>query len=168
MSAAFAAARSLIYASGFFLLWGWLALGVRPLDQNFAVAMPTWFRSAGIIVMSVGFVLALGCVMVFVFRGRGTPAPFDPPREFVAIGPYRYVRNPMYIGGLTMLLGFGLVHLSLAMLFFTVPAALVAHLFVVLVEERQLEQRFGEPYREYKRSVNRWIPRWRDRTLRPG
>jgi protein-S-isoprenylcysteine O-methyltransferase Ste14 len=142
----------------FIWFWGWLALGVRDLDEQFAMLLPLWTRWLGGIVMGVGLLIVLVCASVFVVRGRGTPAPFDAPREFVAIGPYRYVRNPMYLGGLTMLAGFGLVHQSAAMCLFTLPAALVAHLFVVLVEEKQLERRFGAPYHDYKRLVNRWMP----------
>ena len=95
----------------------------------------------------------------FALLGRGTPAPFDPPRRFVAVGPYRFVRNPMYVGGLAMLAGFGLWRRSPAMFLLTAVGALVAHLFVVLVEEPGLTERFGDGCREYKRTVNRWLPR---------
>jgi protein-S-isoprenylcysteine O-methyltransferase Ste14 len=156
LSTIFAAVRSLVYMSGFFFLWGWLALSVRPLDRSLEVDMPSWVQQVGVGMMIVGGLLALSCVTTFVLRGRGTPAPFDPPRAFVAIGPYRYVRNPMYIGGMLLVAGFGLIERSLAMCLFTTPAAVIAHLFVVLVEEKGLEQRFGETYRAYKRRVKRW------------
>ena len=58
-------------------------------------------------------------VGIFVVRGRGTPAVFDAPREFVVVGPYKYVRNPMYIGALTLLIGFGLYQHSISILVFS-------------------------------------------------
>jgi protein-S-isoprenylcysteine O-methyltransferase Ste14 len=98
---------------------------------------------------------------VFVVRGRGTAAPFDPPQRFVAIGPYKFVRNPMYIGGLAMLLGFGLYLRALSVLGFTAMVGFVLHLFVLYFEEPDLERRFGSSYLDYRKRVDRWIPRWR-------
>jgi protein-S-isoprenylcysteine O-methyltransferase Ste14 len=69
-------------------------------------------------VMAVGGTLAFACIVTFVARGEGTPAPFDPPRKFVAAGPYKFVRKPMYIGAFMVLLGFGLNEQSAAILFF--------------------------------------------------
>jgi protein-S-isoprenylcysteine O-methyltransferase Ste14 len=142
----------------FLLLWRWMALSSRSFDSKIRVALPDWSQPSGIVMMAVGGVVICWCAGVFVTFGRGTPAPFDPPRKFVATGPYRFVRNPMYIGGLILLVGFGLWQRSFSMLFFSVLAALIVHLFVVLVEEPNLEQRFGGSYLEYKRNVNRWLP----------
>jgi protein-S-isoprenylcysteine O-methyltransferase Ste14 len=83
----------------------------------------------------------------------------DPPRKFVAAGPYRCVRNPMYIGGFLVLAGFGLYEQSPAILFFALPWLLLAHLFVMLYEEPHLRATFGTPYDTYCRSVPRWLPR---------
>jgi protein-S-isoprenylcysteine O-methyltransferase Ste14 len=113
------------------------------------------------ILMIAGTFLALICIATFIVIGKGTPAPFDPPREFVARGPYTYVRNPMYIGGLTLLAGFGLYQHSLSILILTVIFLAVVHLLVVFVEEPGLENLFGQSYFEYKNQVNRWIPRLR-------
>ena len=107
---------------------------------------------------STGGIIALACVATFVTRGQGTPAPFDPPRKFVAAGPYKFVRNPMYIGGFIVLLGFGLFQQSAAILLFTLPWFLFAHLFVIFYEEPHLRATFGEPYNSYCRSVHRWLP----------
>src|SRR5882724_8195472 len=95
----FIALRALVFASGFVLLWGWLALTIRSLDRWLGLALPAWTVMPGIIVMVFGGILAFTCIGIFVVRGRGTPAIFDAPRAFVAMGAYRYVRNPMYIGG---------------------------------------------------------------------
>jgi protein-S-isoprenylcysteine O-methyltransferase Ste14 len=109
--------------------------------------------------MAAGGTLAFACVATFVNRGEGTPAPFDPPRKFVAAGPYRFVRNPMYIAAFTVLLGFGLYEQSPAILLFTLAWLLAAHLFVILYEEPHLHSTFGAPFDDYCRSVRRWLPR---------
>ncbi len=155
----FVALRSLVYGTAFVLFWGWLALGLRPLDSRLALELPVASRLVGTLLMVVGGSLALSCVSWFVLVGRGTPAPFDPPRVFVAHGPYRWVRNPMYIGGLAVLLGFGLWHRSPLMALFTLAVWGLVHGFVVWIEERGLERRFGGSYREYKQAVNRWVPK---------
>jgi protein-S-isoprenylcysteine O-methyltransferase Ste14 len=144
----------------FIFFFGWVALSVRALDANVGVELPSWSRTAGIILMIAGAALVLTCVAVFIIRGKGTPAVFDPPTEFVAIGPYAYVRNPMYIGGFILLIGFGLFHLSIAILILSVALILLFHLFVIFVEEPSLERQFGKSYREYKRDTNRWMPKF--------
>src|SRR5262249_46455685 len=97
-------------------------------------------------------------VTEFTFRGRGTPAPFDAPRVFVASGPYRFVRNPMYLGAAGVIAGAGLFLGSPAILLLAVGFLLLAHGFVMLYEEPALRARFGESYTRYPRSARRWIP----------
>ncbi len=109
--------------------------------------------------MIFGGILVLCCAAWFVAVGRGTPAPFDAPRTFVAQGPYRWVRNPMYLGALLVLVSFGLWHHSVSMILLAVPAAVLAHLFVVFYEETTLRRRFGLPYVAYLALVNRWVPK---------
>lgn len=155
----FAALRSIVYATVFVGLGGWVALQLRAYDPAIGVRLPAVSRLVGAILMPLGTAVAITCVASFVSRGRGTPAPFDPPTRFVVSGPYLWVRNPMYIGGLWMLVGFGLWHGSVSMLLFAGLLFGLVHAFVVLYEEPQLEERFGEPYREYKRSVRRWVVR---------
>jgi len=151
--------RTAVYMTGFVLLWGWLALNVRRFDPAIAVTLPKWVEPLGLAVIAAGGALALTCGYFFARHGRGTPAPFDAPREFVAVGPYRYVRNPMYIGGALLLGGFGLAERSVSILILMLVALGLAHLFVVLVEEPGLEWKFGDSFRIYKRSVRRWLPR---------
>src|SRR4051795_11750684 len=86
--------RGIIYSAGFVWLWTWLALRVRSFDTEIPVSLPAWMRPVGFVVAAAGAMVAGTCIATFVTLGRGTPAPFDPPREFVASGPYRYVRNP--------------------------------------------------------------------------
>jgi protein-S-isoprenylcysteine O-methyltransferase Ste14 len=159
-----AAARSVVYIAGFVFLWGWLALKVRPIGGG--RALPDGSRPLGAVLMILGGAVVLWCAGWFVVAGRGTPAHFDAPRSFVEGGPYRWVRNPMYIGGLAVLIGFGLWNGSPSMVLFAVPAALLAHLFVVFVEEPALRRRFDGPYEDYTECVRRWVPGWPGRVRR--
>ena len=160
MERAFAALRTLLYATGFIWLWGWLAFQARDWGRDRWVdAIPAWAPSVGLVLMVVGAAIDLACFAAFAFVGRGTPAPFDPPRELVPVGPYRFVRNPMYIGALIVLVGFALYERSVSALLFVLFAWLAAHLFVILGEEPVLERKFGESYLRYKASVRRWLPR---------
>src|SRR5881628_2486660 len=113
----------------------------------------------GLTVVMLGAALALWCILTFVFVGRGTPAPFDPPRQLVVRGPYRYVRNPMYIGAGMTLAGAALYYESLSILFYTGLFFLITHLFVVLYEEPTLRRTFGDKYEAYFRRVRRWLPK---------
>ncbi len=158
MRTLFDALRSLVYMAGFVLLWGWMALSVRAYDERLGVVLPAWTSWFGIPLMSLGGILALLCAATFVVRGRGTPAPFDAPRRFVAAGPYKYVRNPMYIGGWVLLLGLGLYLHSVSILILSAGGLLLAHAFVVLYEEPTLRKKFGSGYRDYCNAVRRWIP----------
>jgi protein-S-isoprenylcysteine O-methyltransferase Ste14 len=151
--------RAVLYSSAFVLLWAWLAVSARPLDDRLHLAIPVWIRPLGWVLAFLGALLCIWCISTFVARGKGTPAPFDPPREFVAEGPYRYVRNPMYIGGFGALFGAGLAFLSPAILGVAVLFLLLVYLLVVLYEEPSLGNRFGAPYLQYKSSVHRWLPR---------
>ena len=159
MKTLFLALRSVIYMSGFLLFFGWIALLVRTFDQRFGVSLPAATEIPGAILVVAGAILVLACAGVFISRGRGTPAIFDAPRAFVAIGPYKYVRNPMYIGGLMLLIGFGLYERSISILFLTLPLFLLVHSFVLFYEEPTLTRKFGSSYQEYRRAVRRWIPR---------
>jgi protein-S-isoprenylcysteine O-methyltransferase Ste14 len=112
-----------------------------------------------LVVGAVGAALALWCVFAFALVGRGTPAPFDPPRRLVMRGPYRRVRNPMYIGAAVALGAAALFYQSLALLAFTAGFLLVTHLFVIGYEEPALRRGFGPEYETYCREVRRWWPR---------
>ena len=151
--------RAILYALGFVALWTWAAVSVRPMDARLDLSVPSWLRPLGLPVAVLGALVAASCVAVFVSRGRGTPAPFDAPREFVATGPYRYVRNPMYIGASLVILGAGLWLQSPSIVALSALFILVFHLFVLIYEEPTLEDRFGSSYLQYKASVHRWLPR---------
>jgi protein-S-isoprenylcysteine O-methyltransferase Ste14 len=151
------AVRALVVASAFVALWVWLAASVRRFDALLPVTVPPWLRSVGWVVAAAGAVLGVACVAAFVTRGRGTPAPFDPPRQFVAAGPYRWVRNPMYVGGVGILLGAGLGMASPSIIALAAVAFAASHLFVVLYEEPTLARRFGDSYLRYRTVVRRWV-----------
>jgi len=159
MKTLFLTLRSIIYMSGFLLLFGWIALRVRVLDPHIGISLSTGFRTPGIILVAIGAFLVLACAGVFIMRGHGTPAIFDAPRAFVAVGPYRYVRNPMYIGGLMILVGLGFYLGSVAILLLALLLSFLVHFFVLFYEEPTLRRQFGRSYEEYLRSVRRWIPR---------
>ena len=161
MERLFAGVRSVLYASGFVLLWGWLVGLATRLDRAAGRALPAvpGLSVVGITLAVAGGLLALTCVVLFIARGEGTPAPFDSPRRFVAVGPYRFVRNPMYVGAITLLVGFGLVLDAPSVFWVAFAALFFSNLFVIFVEEPGLERRFGETYLAYKRATNRWIPR---------
>ncbi len=160
MKTAFIALRALLYVTGFVFLWGWVALRLRAYDRGFENILPAWTPVLGVIFMGLGGTLVLACVGTFIVRGRGTPAVFDAPREFVAIGPYRHVRNPMYIGAWAVLVGFGLYLHSISILLFSLSWLVFFHLFVVLFEEPNLRDKFGAAYEDYCKAVRRWVPRW--------
>lgn len=110
-------------------------------------------------VIALGGALYAWCVWVFATVGRGTPAPWDAPRRFVAVGPYRWVRNPMYIAVLAVVLGEAWLFLWLPLLAYAAVLGLAFHLFVVAYEEPTLARTFGETYLAYRRSVRRWVPK---------
>jgi protein-S-isoprenylcysteine O-methyltransferase Ste14 len=116
---------------------------------------------AGLGLLTVGVLLFLASLRRFVTEGRGTLAPWDPPRHLVIRGPYRYVRNPMISGVAAVLFAEALLllsrpHLIWALIFFGINSV-----YIPLVEEPALKQRFGDSYREYCRRVPRLIPRLR-------
>ena len=116
----------------------------------------------GLPIATAGGLLALWCILTFVAIGRGTPAPFDPPRRLVIRGPYRFVRNPMYIGAGLALGGAALYSASFSLLAYVAVFLIATHLLVVSYEEPALRQSFGEEYEAYRRRVHRWLPRvWR-------
>jgi protein-S-isoprenylcysteine O-methyltransferase Ste14 len=152
--------RAILYVAGFVLLWGWLAVNARRYDAALGGPLPPWLHALGLVCIAWGALIVGTCVVFFVARGWGTPAPFDPPRQFVAVGPYRWVRNPMYVGGVLVLVGFGMWQRSPGIVLLALVGMLAAHLFVTLVEEPGLARRFGDSYREYTRTVRRWLPKW--------
>jgi protein-S-isoprenylcysteine O-methyltransferase Ste14 len=118
-------------------------------------------QMAGLALLGLGLVLFIASVWRFAVEGKGTLAPWDPPRVFVVRGPYRFVRNPMISGVILLLFGEASVLLSWPHAVWAVSFLLLNGIYIPLVEEPQLKRRFGESYCEYCRHVRRFIPRLR-------
>ena len=154
--------RAIVYATCFiaFLL---IFIPGRLLDRS-GIARPPSIGATELVGMAaalLGAFVALWCILTFVFVGRGTPAPFDPPRRLVVRGPYQFVRNPMYLGAALALAGAAIVFHSLALVGYLALLAVVVQALVVWYEEPTLGRLFGADYEAYRRAVHRWLPRWR-------
>jgi len=155
-----------------------LAIAVLPFTV--AVLVPLWIarrypegprlapgpllvsaRLAGALCLAFGLALFVASLRRFAAEGRGTLAPWDPPRALVVRGPYRYVRNPMISGVIFVLFGEALVLGSLPHAAWAAFFLLLNLVYIPLVEEPQLERRFGEAYRAYRAYVPRFFPRRR-------
>jgi protein-S-isoprenylcysteine O-methyltransferase Ste14 len=106
-----------------------------------------------------GIAILLWSMRQFVVEGEGTPAPAEPPRELVVHGLYRYVRNPMYVGVISVLKGHFLWFQTARHLLYLWALFLLFHGFIVLYEEPALKRKFGESYERYMQQVPRWFPR---------
>ena len=135
-----------------------------------AVVIPWWMISGnglaraglgwpGVILIVLGVGLYLWCLWLFAAVGGGTPGPWDAPRRVVAVGPYRWVRNPIYLAALTVVLGEAWLFGSTALLEYAAVMAVTIHLFVVGYEEPNLRSRFGTSYIGYADCIPRWVPR---------
>jgi len=121
-------------------------------------------QAVGFVLLCSGFVLFAASLRRFVADGKGTLAPWDPPSVVVVRGPYQFVRNPMISGVILLLFGEALVLLSPPHALWAVGFLILNLFYIPVVEEPQLERRFGDCYLEYRRHVRRFIPRltpWR-------
>ena len=112
----------------------------------------------GIALMVAGAALLFSCIWHFASSGRGTLSPVDPPTTLVVRGPYRFVRNPMYLGVTTVVFGELLLTRSVGLLVFWAVWFGFVNLFVMGYEEPTLRRQFGESYEAYTREVGRWLP----------
>ena len=127
---------------------------------------PPWPASAplaviGVLIMVAGAAVLVGAFVRFAWEGRGTPAPVAPTEQLVITGPYRWVRNPMYLAVVAAIIGQALLLRQLTLLIYTAVVAAAFLTFVKLYEERVLSERYGEAYRRYQAAVPGWIPRRR-------
>jgi protein-S-isoprenylcysteine O-methyltransferase Ste14 len=118
-----------------------------------------WFQWVGLGVVVGGTALLLSCVREFYVQGKGTLAPWSPPRTLVTTGVYRLSRNPMYVAVVVVLLGWAAWFASPGLLAYAAAILLAFHVRVVFVEEPQLERSFGDEWRRYSRRVHRWLSR---------
>lgn len=163
-------ARAIAGSIGFFFIGPLLEAGLGPFiitggfQQGDGALDHPAAKAAGIVLIATGLLVIAACFTRFVRDGTGTPSPLAPPQQLVAKGPYRHVRNPMYVATATVIAGEGLliarpILLACAVLY-TLALALLVHRF----EEPLLHQRFGPAWEEYARNVPGWLPRptpWR-------
>ena len=129
-----------------------LIIGDRPLLGGAAFA-------GGCLLLLLGACIYTWCVWDFASFGRGTPAPIDAPKRLVVRGLYHYTRNPMYVGVLTVILGWATLFTCPWALFYAACVWTGFHLFIRLYEEPHLAGEFGEAYDAYRERVGRWLPR---------
>ena len=135
----------------------WVIL--RGADTSFA-AIPAW-RWLGLVLLAVGLAIYAWCVTDFALAGRGTPAPIDPPKELVVRGLYRFARNPMYVGVLSVIAGQSWLFGSLPLALYALAVFSCFHVFVIAYEEPTLRRQFDGAYERYCTAVPRWLPRLR-------
>ena len=123
-----------------------------------ASQLPFWLA---LLAGSLGLGLSVWTVKIFIKFGEGTPAPWDPPKKLVVRGPYRHVRNPMIIGVLLILLAEAMLLQSWLIAVWMMVFFIGNSIYFPLIEEKDLEDRFADDYREYKAHVPRWLPRIR-------
>ena len=114
----------------------------------------------GFLPLLLGVGLYLWCAGEFTFIGKGTPAPIDAPKFLVTQGPYQWVRNPMYLAVLSIVIGEAILFRSYLLVGYALLVWAVVHMFVVFVEEPSLRHQFGESYETSLRTVPRWLPRF--------
>ena len=120
-----------------------------------------WVRIPAGVLLGIGVLIYLWCAGEFVLRGRGTPVPYDPPRALVTSGLYRFTRNPMYVGILSILVGTGFFWASPEVLIYAGMMVIAFHLRVTLYEEPRLRNQFAKDWIAYVNAVPRWFPRAR-------
>jgi protein-S-isoprenylcysteine O-methyltransferase Ste14 len=130
-----------------------------------AFAIPIWVGHSSplrypwiaLSVLLAGASLLLWCVHEFYVAGKGTLAPWSPPRQLVTTGPYRFCRNPMYVAVVTILLGWCLLWNLRTLIYYAVVTMCVFHLRVLFYEEPWAARTFGEEWRAYRERVPRWV-----------
>jgi protein-S-isoprenylcysteine O-methyltransferase Ste14 len=150
---------SLLVGAAFLALWFWLL--PRWLGFRVEISGAARWRWIAAIPSALGFAVALRCIWDFGRTGHGTPAPIAPPQKLVVVGPYRYVRNPMYLGFFAGWIGLWVIfgRASRVTVIGACAVVLGTALFVMLYEEPTLRKMFGADYEEYCRNVRRWLPR---------
>lgn len=148
----------------FFVIAPFTLAGLVPFWMTGWNLRPSFFglsflRLAGIPLMLIGLVPLIESFGRFALEGLGTPAPIAPPKHLVVTGFYRYVRNPMYVGVVTIILGQALILGSAALLTYAAILWLAFHLFVLGYEEPTLQSTFGAEYDTFRANVPRWLPR---------
>ena len=143
-------------AVAFLLLPGMVAF-VVPIVVLRPPAAVREFHSVALAPLAIGAILLLWCVRDFYVSGKGTLAPWSPPRRLVIVGLYRWSRNPMYVAVTIVLLGWAIAYRSSMLLGYAIVVAIMFHLRVVLGEEPWLSRTYGDEWQRYRRHVPRWL-----------
>jgi protein-S-isoprenylcysteine O-methyltransferase Ste14 len=139
------------------------------LPVSVLILIPLWIEKniipenipaliTGLVIICLGLGLMIVCISLFIRIGKGTLAPWTPTRKFVIAGPYRYVRNPMIIGVLIVLIGESVAILSFNILIWSIAFFIINNIYFTLYEEPNLIRKFGQEYQDYKSKVHRWVP----------
>ena len=130
----------------------WLIAGARAPTSGMPLVV-------ALALFGVGGAVYAWCVWDFASFGRGTPAPIDAPKKLVIRGLYRFTRNPMYVGVLTVVAAWAVLFQAASLIVYAVAVATMFQLFILVYEEPHLEGLFGDDYRAYRSEVGRWLPR---------
>jgi protein-S-isoprenylcysteine O-methyltransferase Ste14 len=117
-------------------------------------------RVIGVLLAVAGAVPLIESFRRFAIEGLGTPAPIAPPQHLIVSGFYRYVRNPMYVGVVTVILGEALIVGDVRLLYYAAIVWLAFHVFVLIYEEPTLRYSYGAEYDVFRANVPRWVPRF--------
>ena len=154
----------------FFVVAPFLAAGIIPWWITRWQFRPPFLgleltRAIGVVLIVAGVPGIVDSFARFALQGLGTPAPVAPPQKLVVTGLYRYVRNPMYVSVLAIVLGQALLFGDWRLMVYAALFWLACHAYVILYEERTLQRKFGAEYDAFRAKVPRWIPRlspWRE------
>ena len=157
--------RTILTPIGLCVFFGLLLLvifGSLKMDKtlNFPILLPGQIGIIiGLVLLISGSFFWIWCIIWFI-KARGTPVPFNPPPELVSGGPYAWSRNPMLTGVFAFLFGMGFLLGSISMVLIWIPVFIIFNVIELkLVEEPELERRFGDSYRAYKKHVPMFFPR---------
>lgn len=146
------------------VFWGVL-LGVVPvviawLEQRWGLAVdaPGWLFPIGAVVFALASALGIWSAVAMATRGVGTPLPAATANLLVVAGPYRFVRNPMAVAGITQGVAVGLMLESWLVVGYAIAGGLFWNFVVRPLEEAELEARFGDEFRRYRAAVRCWVP----------
>ncbi len=150
----------IIWCIYLFLIFIFIPFFCKKVDNFFIFQMEfsSLVKSLGILLILLGIILGMWCVIVLWKKGNGTPSFLYPPKKLVITGPYKYSRNPMTLAAWLIFIGESIILQSISLfIFFLFIVIPVSILWIIKYEEPFLEKNFGDLYRNYKKSVKRWI-----------
>jgi len=149
--------RMLVRAIAAFVALPGIVAFALPITVGTSAGRPARHQVISVVVLCLGTLLLLWCVREFYVAGRGTLAPWAPPRHLVTSGPYRLSRNPMYVGVVTILIGWSILWDSRTLVLYALAVAAAVHVRVLLAEEPWAARKFGAEWEAYRARVPRWF-----------